>query len=178
MSYYKITRPQGSNRLFCYGVQLSVGESVTIDNETLAKGFRTQGWAVEEVEKAEGDLIEVEAKDGEGNYRHPALARFLDARDALEIINPQGEWEITRPASSQAIHLFGRDVRQPFITEDYDEVREFMVRDFDVKQISGKGIQEESHAQVEGEDAGSGKPKPRPLTTADQPRRIRGKRAG
>ena len=119
--FYKITRPRGSERQFCYGIECKKeGNCFYIDDAKVASGFNTWGWKPEEVESV---------PSGERFFsclETPSLRKIMDNKQIHVLTKKKGKWLVTRPPLlALGPFRYGVDVTKPFEVEDSDLMEKF-----------------------------------------------------
>ena len=134
MPVYKITRPAGSERQHCHGIELkNEGDCFYIDDHKVAASFNRWGWRSEEVEAA---------PEGVNFYpclKTPSLRVIMDDQTIHVLTKPGGKWLITRPPLLALGPMrYGVDVTKPFEVTDYDLAEKFKKDGFIVEAIAKK----------------------------------------
>src|SRR3990167_6512710 len=134
MAVYKITRPAGSERQHCHGIELKKeGDSFYIDDHKVAASFNRWGWRPEEVEKVP-----------EGANFYPCLEtrslRVIMDDQTIHVLTKQGgRWLITKPLLLALGPMrYGYNVNKPFEVTDYDIAEKFKKDGFIVEAIAKK----------------------------------------
>ncbi len=165
--YYKIIKNDASQRHFGCGYELKQ-LPIYIDREDVAKNFASIGWPYEEVESAEGEVIDCLAT--------PSLRAVISKIEQVAAGKKQGKWRMHKPDGWVGFFRYGYDLKEEIITEDFDTMKKFAADGFRAEVMEGEKepeVEATSNEQVEGEDMqkrGPGRPrKGGPMTTYDMP---------